>query len=496
MPPPVPSPEQEAEASRLLDDEMQNVSELRDFLRSLIALPNQRPVVSDTEVLLAIRFLSDAFGADPSMSDLGGLLDSEIAEMITATPVVTIMEASSADPPTFQRLRCALAMWFPVRFRRMRDACAASLAPPPAQAGQGAIAGTQSGEAFAREVLNRLVDNRTGGQEVFTVGVPALPAGFETLPTLAQPPRAVLQKWEQKCRDAVDGTARRGRNAAPFFPGEVELTRDFLLPWAPPLMRRQVKARAERERSQQVRLHELAFDEHVTVPHVEEEEQMGGFGSFIAMLVKWGIGVASLRLADSEQLSPSQAARAAKYPTRPGCGTCRAVGYATDRTCRFFDVAQFFAYLDVVCKVSSMYTTSHAIEYDRKMRYIWSLRVAQGEQLDWETECVQVHQPTMLDVLRNRPFDRADTPLKRPNATPAQTGQPAAKLQRTSPRLQQPQKTAAKTVPAGEREICGFHQRPGGCHFGDGCKFAHVAPTVIAPKAGPPKGKGKGKGQR
>ncbi len=219
MPPPVPSPEQEAEASRLLNDEMANVAELGDFLRSLIALPNQRPVVSDTEVLLSIRFLSVTFGTDPSMSDLAGLLDSEIAEMIAATPTMTIMEASGADPPTFQRLRCALAMWFPVRFRRMRDACAASLAPAPAQVGQGALAGAQSGETFAREVLNRLIDNRTGGQEVFTVGVQHCRPGLRRFRLWPSPrglcfrsgSRSVVMRWT--ARPVEVGTQRRSSQA-------------------------------------------------------------------------------------------------------------------------------------------------------------------------------------------------------------------------------------------------------------------------------------------
>ena len=504
MPPPVPSQEQEAEATRLLDSELPILEEVKTFLRAQVALPpRDRAIASDSEVLLVYRVLATTFGDAASLGDLGALLDAEITQIVTATPQVTIMDAGAGDPPAWLALRCALAIWFPPRLRRLRDACARSqaaarpAAPPTGGEGQGTH--------VANELLQRLQDTLRpdSGREAFTVNAPRLPAGFETLHHVARPPRQVLQKWEQRCRDAVDGTGRRGRNTDPFFPGDIELTREFLPNWAPPQQRKLAKTRAERERAQRVRLNEAAFDEPISIPQVEEEEQMGGFASFCSMLIRWGLGVTALRLAETEELSPSQRVRAATYPERPGCGTCRPAlpDYHTDRPCRFFDVAQFFAYLDIICKISTLFTPSHAIDYDRKMRYLWSLRVSQGAQLDWEAECTEVRQHTMDDVLRYRPFlgsaaEKAES-LKRGHPAPLQ-GAPPAKQGQPQPAPAAKPTVNPKATPAKQqaKEVCGFHLR-GGCAFGDTCNFLHPGPPgVAAPKAGRGRGKGRGKGPR
>ena len=401
------------------------------LVRALPALPG--PLVDQVQDIFgddaedgyaALIVLQRAY-PHPSMGDVSVLTDPEIVqlvpvgEVITLVPAVVAVAAADATPdvpareaaPAIQR---TVTLGLCGRLRRLRDSCHGIMHPPlAAPPAAPAAARAMDGTAMAAAIVQGLQGQGTADARAFTVQCPALPAGFETVPSLSQPPKKVLQGWEQKCHDHASGRNR----SAPYFPGEIELTRDMLPTWAPRELLKASDAKRERDRAK-ARYDSSPYVSdssvlHDTSSYMMDEENCGGFPLFCVMLWRWGLAVASLRVEDQEALSASQTARQALYPARgAGCEACQVGGPPPNsRASRFFDVAEFFMYFGNVCKVATTYTSTHAIEYDRRVRYAWGLRVSQGEVLDWRKECEDINVPERDATLAARPFL---LPQKRP----------------------------------------------------------------------------------
>ncbi len=492
--------------------------------------------------VLAVLCMVDQF-PQVSVADIAALRDQDIDatvpigaaayEVELAPAVAEVVADGTAVPPILHEPAVPAVMHrataaILVRIRRWRDACKVSVTQPAPGGGAGTVATAPGdpGLSFSKELVSALTSLGTAAaRDAHQVPCPPLPAGFEALPGVLAPPKAVLQKWADKCAQSVTGRARTaGTPALPFFPGEVELTRCVLPSFAPRDMQKAADAKNERDRMR------ASFAASPFVPDAEafaaaaafEEEQCGGFPLFAVMLWRWGLAVASLRLTDPEIRTDSMLRRATVMDAcQSPCPQCAPVGSRNASRiapARFFDLGEFFMYFATVCELATRATATHAIEYDRRMRRSWDTRVAQGENLDWRVECEEVRTREWEAVLALRPLPvrgqakavqgartDSDAGFTQPTAKKRAPGVPAAKAAPPPPpaRKGKASRKGAPPAPApqggkGSGKAC-WHYHHGTCYFGDRCKDSHdpslPPPTEYSPAgpAGAPPAKGKGK---